>query len=122
MSIIPAILSKIPGLSPRMKEFVSQAWQVTQGYQNSRQELMRAIAERNLKLSDLQRGLGYLQSGPVASILNMIAPGSAQKLYQLGTEICNAGNQQQPQQQQNNQGNTEQQSHRRENPFPSLKR
>lgn len=45
------------------------------------------MAERNVQLDDLRKGLPYLSSGPVASILNIISPGSSERLHSLFTSL-----------------------------------
>lgn len=118
-------MRNIPGLSPQWKAWINQAWEISRSYRNSREDLMRAIADRNLRVQDLQKGLPYLQSGPVASILNMVSPGLAGKLHDLGTDIVQSA------QRADASGASPaaprasapegEQSHRRENPFPALK-
>lgn len=120
MSLLSSIVSRIPGLSPQWRSMISEAWQIASHYRNSRSDLMRAIAERNLTLPELQRGLGYLQSGPVASVLNMLSPGLAGQLYTLGSEI--AAGQQGRETPQNGAPACQNQQPRRENPFPPLKK
>ncbi len=114
------LVSRLPGLSPAWRDRIQQAWKIASSYSNSRSDLLRAIAERNLTPPELQRGLGYLQSGPVASVLDMLSPGLAGRLHALGSEI--AGQQAAQPGQPGQPGQAPSQQPRRENPFPSLKK
>lgn len=91
MSIVQHLLRNLPGLSPQWRRMISQAWEITRGYQNSRSDLLRAIADRNLSLGDLEKGLPYLQSGPVAGMLDALSPGLSARLYALGSEVARSG-------------------------------
>ncbi len=123
MNILPELINKIPGLSPQWKRLISQAWEITRGYQNSRSDLLRAIADRNLNVADLQRGLLYLQSGPLAGMLEAVSPGLAGRLHSLGNDIINSTPDKAP-------GATpaapreasDNGQHKRGNPFPPLKK
>lgn len=75
------------GLSPSMRTMAEAALKELSGYRGSRQEIMRAIAERNLKLQDLERGMAHLQNGPLASLVNRFMPGLLPGLQNLGREI-----------------------------------
>lgn len=125
MNILQNVIRNLPGLSPQWKRMLSQAWEITRGYQNSRSELLRAIADRNLKLQDLQKGLPYLQSGPVAGVLDSFSPGLSSRLYSLGSDLVkSAGGDAAPPSTAPTapsaaSGETQ---HRRGNPFPSLKK
>ena len=113
------------GLSPQWKAWINQAWEISRSYRNSREDLMRAIADRNLRVQDLQKGLPYLQSGPVASILDMVSPGLAGRLHELGTDIVQSAQRADASRASPTapraSGQEGEQSHRRENPFPALK-
>lgn len=52
---------------------------------------MRALQERNLKLTDIQQMLPMLRTGPVGSILNMVAPQMVDKLEHLGKDLLTQG-------------------------------
>lgn len=120
--MLQSLVSRLPGLSPVWRDRIQQAWKIASSYNNSRSDLLRAIAERNLTLPELQRGLGYLQSGPVASVLDMLSPGLAGRLHALGSEIAGQQpGQAAPSGQVPGQAPQSQQP-RRENPFPSLKK
>lgn len=83
MNVLPLILRFIPGISPQWRELITESSRALGQYKNTRQDLLRAIADRNIRLEDIRQGMSYLQSGPVAGILNSIRPGSAQQLHNL---------------------------------------
>lgn len=117
MNILPMILKFIPGMSPQWRELITQSSKALGQYQNTRQDLLRAIADHNLSLDALRQGMPYLQSGPVAGILNTIRPGSAQDLYGLFSSIVTGEGQEKPKQQQ---ASGKEADRRRGNPFPAL--
>ena len=121
MNIVQSVIRNLPGLSPQWKRMLNQAWEITMGYQNSRGDLMRAIADRHLSLQDLQKGLPYLQSGPVAGILDTFSPGLAARLHSLGSELVRSPEGGAASSAESPSAAGEAQP-RRGNPFPSLKR
>ena len=101
MNILPMILKFIPGMSPQWRELITQSSKALGQYQNTRQDLLRAIADHNLSLDALRQGMPYLQSGPVAGI----------------SSIVTGEGQEKPKQQQ---ASGKEADRRRGNPFPAL--
>lgn len=122
MNVLPMILKFIPGISPQWRELITASSKALGQYQNTRQDLLRAITDRQLRLDDIRQGMSYLQSGPVAGILNSIRPGSAQQLHSLFSSIVDEGaGREAPQQAgQNAKAPDDTADRRRGNPFPAL--
>lgn len=122
MNVLPMILKIMPGISPQWRELITASSKALGQYQNTRQDLLRAITDRQLRLDDIRQGMSYLQSGPVAGILNSIRPGSAQQLHNLFASIVDEGaGRETPQQAGRNAKSPDDTADRRRgNPFPAL--
>ena len=122
MNVLPMILKIIPGISTQWRELITASSKALGQYQNTRQALLRAITDRQLRLDDIRQGMSYLQSGPVAGILNSIRPGSAQQLHNLFASIVDEGaGRETPQQAgRNAKAPDDTADRRRGNPFPAL--
>ncbi len=114
MDILPILLKFLPGISPQWRALITESSKALGQYKNTKQDLLRAIAERQLRPDDIRRGMAYLQSGPVASILDTVRPGSTQQLQNLFSSIVNEGTGGQAKAPETTAGK------RRGNPFPSL--
>lgn len=118
MNVLPLILRFIPGISPQWRELITESSRALGQYKNTRQDLLRAIADRNIRLEDIRQGMSYLQSGPVAGILNSIRPGSAQQLHNLFSSIVDEKTA--PQSGRNTTTPDGTANKRKGNPFPAL--
>lgn len=119
MNLLPLILRFIPGISPQWRELITQSGRALGQYKNTKQDLLRAIADRNLRVDDIRKGMGLLQTGPVATILDAVRPGSAQQLHNLFSSIVDEKTA--PQQSGRNTTTPDGTANKRKgNPFPAL--
>lgn len=118
MNLLPLIVNMIPGISPQWKQMIAESSRALDQYQNTRQDLLKAITDRNLRPDDIRQGLNLLNSKPVASILNTIRPGSVQQLHNLFSSIADEADKGRSAPQ--GQAAPHIADKRRENPFPAL--
>ena len=118
MNLLPIILNLMPGISPQWKQMIAESGKALSRYKNTKQDLLRAVTERNLRPDDIRQGLKFLTAGPVATILNTVRPGSAQQLHELFSSIADEDGRRQSE--RSAPSVPESTDKRKGNPFPAL--